>query len=335
MIKDKIEQYLETLEQPFSGSVLVHAKGETIFARGYGYANYELDTQNTLMTKYRIGSVTKQFTAVCILILNEQGLIKLGDTVSQYLPDYPDGEKVTIHHLLTHTSGIFNYTNIPEFMTRTMRTHYSTQELIRIFEDIPYEFEPGTAYSYSNSGYHILGYIIEQVTDMSYGEFVQENIFDVLSMNHSGYDSQKKIVKNRASGYIINEALKIENCPFIDMHIPHAAGGLYSTVEDLLIWNTAIHNQTFLSRESYNHLTTPHVKKKEGGHYCYGINLYNDDIGDKKIREYSHGGGIPGFFAANRCYVDHDVQLIAITNINDPKFTNHVDKLAEIIFDHY
>ena len=225
----------------FSGAILVSDKGEIIISKGFGMANYELYVPNTPKTKFRIGSVTKQFTAVAIMQLCENGLLNLDDTLDEFISDYPKGDKVTIHHLLSHTSGIFNHTSIEVFLKNIMRNNHSVDDLIKEFKNLPYDFEPGAKYSYSNSGFILLGYIIEKISKQSYNQYLQENIFNKLSMDDSGCDNHIELIKNRASGYALEGENKIlSNCDFIDMSVPYAAGTLYSTVENLHIWNNGL-----------------------------------------------------------------------------------------------
>lgn len=257
-ISINIDNYLNDLseKEKFSGAILVSIKGKKVISKGYGMANYELDVLNTSKTKFRIGSVTKQFTAVAIMQLFEKGQLNLDDTLDKYIPDYPKGDKVTIHHLLTHTSGIFNYTNIEGPIENTIRKKHSLETLINEFKYAPYDFEPGEKYSYSNSGYVLLGYIIKKVSNKSYEEYLQENVFNKLLMVDTGYDDYYKIIKNRASGYDLKgEEKRMVNCEFIDMSIPHAAGALYSTVEELYIWNKALIGGKIISEELLKKIT--------------------------------------------------------------------------------
>ena len=331
-----IDNYLNDLteKEKFSGAILVSIKGEKIISKGYGMANYELDVLNTSKTKFRIGSITKQFTAVAIMQLFEKGKLNLNDTLDKYIPDYPKGDKVTIHHLLTHTSGIFNNTSAEDFMENIIRKKYSLETLIDDFKYVPYDFEPGTKHSYSNSGYILLGYIIEKVSNKSYEEYLQENVFDKLLMNDSGYDDYYKIIKNRASGYELKgEEKRLTNCDFIDMSIPYAAGALYSTVEDLYIWNRALIGEKLISREGVNQMLSKHIEVEKNDYYGYGIFLGDEDLGGKVRKKISHGGGIPGFFSSNEIFPEEDVQVIMITNIIDEYFFEVIPKVKSIIFE--
>ncbi|HCQ91707.1 MAG TPA: penicillin-binding protein [Clostridium sp.] len=335
-ISININNYLNDLveKEKFSGAILVSIKGEKIISKGYGMANYELDVLNTSKTKFRIGSVTKQFTAVAIMQLFEKEKLSLDDTLDKYIPDYPKGDKVTIHHLLTHTSGIFNYTSIEGSIENTMRKKHSLEMLINEFKYVPYDFEPEAKYSYSNSGYALLGYIIEKVSNKSYEEYLQENIFNKLLMADTGYDDYYKIIKKRANGYELKgEEKGMVNCEFIDMSIPHAAGALYSTVEDLYIWNKALIGGKIISEELLKKITEKYIKVKENDYYGYGVHLISEELGGKVRERVDHSGIIPGFLASNEVFPEEDVQIIMITNVPSEHFFKRVSKIRTIIFE--
>ncbi|MCM1989014.1 serine hydrolase domain-containing protein [Oceanirhabdus seepicola] len=334
-VRINIDNYFNKLEgnERFSGVILVSINGEKVVCKGYGMANYELEIPNKSNARVRIGSVTKQFTAAIILQLCEKGLLNLDDTLDKYIPDYPDGNKVTIHHLLTHTSGIFNSTRIEGFL-QSMRNKHSVEELINEFKHLPYDFEPGTKYSYSNSGYILLGYIIEKVSKMTYEEYLHKNIFDKSSMNDSGYDDFKKIIKGRASGYALaGEEKTLANCDFIDMSVPYAAGALYSTVEDLYNWNNKLIKGEILSENSLNQMLSKHVKTEEC-YYGYGLFLDDIELGGKVRKKVWHTGGIPGFLSCSKVFPDDDIQIIMITNIASEFFAPKVSDVEAIVFEH-
>ncbi len=187
-------------QQKFSGCVLVAREGKVVFSKGYGLANAEYGIPNTPATKFRLGSITKQFTATAILMLEQQGKLKVEDAVRKYVDDCPGAwQPVTLHHLLTHTSGIPNFTSFPDYV-RTMPLPSPPAETLKRFRDKPLAFEPGTKFSYSNSGYVLLGYIIERVSGRSYEEFLQKQIFGPLGMSDTGYDHPERVMPRRASG---------------------------------------------------------------------------------------------------------------------------------------
>lgn len=240
----------------FMGNVLVAKEGAVLFARSYGWANVEWKVPHTPASKFRIGSVTKQFTAAAILLLEERGRLKLADPVSKFIPDAPEAWKqVTLFHLLTHISGIPSFTDGPEYMTWKLSPEGPAQTFAHI-RDKPLEFPAGEKHKYSNSGYVLLGWIVEKVSGQSYEAFLRENIFTPLGMNESGYDSNTALVPQRASGYVPGPT-GLSNAPYVDMHVPHGAGALYSTTGDLLSWTQGLFGGKLLAADSLEKMTTP------------------------------------------------------------------------------
>ena len=213
-------------------AALVSMNGETEYTYCTGKANIELNVPIKLEHIFRIGSMTKQFTAIGIMILEERGKLDVNDSIQKYIPDFPVKKyTVTIEHLLTHTSGIKSYTG-PEIMNENfMRIYHHPDSLVKSFSEFPLEFEPGGEFSYSNSGYHLLGLIIEEASGMSYSSFIKKEIFDNAGMKDSRTDSNKEIIKNRISGY--DPFIGLVNANYIDMSIPYSAGNIISTVSDL------------------------------------------------------------------------------------------------------
>jgi CubicO group peptidase (beta-lactamase class C family) len=299
--QDKAKQIEELISKynqygQFNGAALVAENGKVILKKGFGSANMEWNIPNQTDTKFRLGSISKQFTAFLIVKLAEEGKIKLDVPITTYLPDYPkaSGDKVTIHHLLTHTSGIPNYTSLPNFFKDKSRNPYTPQEFVKTFWDLPLEFTPGEKFNYSNSGYFLLGYIIEKVSGKSYEQYLQENILTPLKMVNSGYDHADVILKNRAAGYE-KRGKKIINSPYLDMSIPYAAGSLYSTVEDLYLWDQALYTNQLLSSKSMESLFSSYIKAGKGS-YGYGWFIEEADNGPAgKVKVTEHGGGINGF----------------------------------------
>ncbi len=280
----------------FSGSVLI-AQGENILvSRGYGMANLEHDVPNTPMTKFRLGSITKQFTAMAILMLQEQGQLNVQDPVCDYMPNCPEAwQSITIHHLLTHSSGIPNHTDFPDF-EEMMVSGSTVGGMINTFRDKPLHFTPGTKFSYSNSGYILLGHIIEQSAgNPSYAAYVSENIFQPLKMMNTGYDQNSLVLSDRASGYVRIDPNTLGNAEYIEMSVPHAAGALYSTVEDLYFWDRALYTEALVSQSSLNVMFTP--DKDE-----YGYGWYITELLNRKVT--AHGGSINGFATSIARFVD-------------------------------
>jgi CubicO group peptidase (beta-lactamase class C family) len=282
----------------FNGSVLVAENGKVIFKKGYGFANMEWNIPNTPETKFRIGSITKQFTAMLILQLVEQGKLKLDGKITDYLPDYPKstGDKVTIHHLLTHTSGIPSYTGFPKFFSEMSRDPYAPEAFVKTFSDSALQFEPGAKFSYNNSGYFLLGVIIEKVAGKSYEQVLQENILKPLNMQNTGYDYHGPIINQRAAGYEKRPGGYV-NAPYLDMSLPYAAGAMYSTVEDLYLWDQALYADKLLSPNSQALYFKPHIRASFGGDYAYGWGVNKAVIGQSQdsVMVIAHGGGINGF----------------------------------------
>lgn len=310
----------------FNGSVLVAEKGKIIYEKGFGMANMEWSIPNQPDTKFRIGSVTKQFTAALILQLVEEGKIKLDGKITDYLPDYrkDTGEKVTIHQLLNHTSGIPSYTNRRDFPTDIMRNPYSVADFVKKFASGDFEFEPGSKFSYNNSGYSILGAIIEKVTGKTYETVLRDRILKPLGMTNSGYDNHSPLIEKRASGYQKTPDGFV-NAAYVDMSIPYAAGSMYSTVEDLFKWDQSLYEDKILSAESKRLMFTPGL-----GNYGYGIRIAEQPMGksDQKTKIIGHGGAINGFNSLLTRAVEKRQTVIILDNVNlgqyQGKITNSI-----------
>jgi CubicO group peptidase (beta-lactamase class C family) len=281
----------------FNGSVLVAEHGKVIYKKGFGLANIEWNIPNQPDTKFRLGSITKQFTSMLILQLVQQGKLKLDGKITDYLPDYPkkNGDRITIHHLLTHTSGIPGYTEFPNFFRDLSRNPSTPQDFVKLFADSALLFEPGTKFSYSNSGYFLLGVIIEKITGKPYEQVLQENILTPLNMNGTGYDHSGTILNKRAAGYE-KDGPRYVNAPYLDMSLPYSAGALYSTVEDLYLWDQALYTEKLLSEKTKGLLFKPYIPAFGVG-YGYGWGVGNAAIGHTtdSVMVIEHGGGINGF----------------------------------------
>jgi len=277
----------------FNGAALVAENGKVIYKKGVGLANMEWNIPNEPDTKFRLGSITKQFTATLILQLVEQGKIKLDGKVSDYLPDYrkDTGSKMTIHHLLSHTSGVPNYTAQAGFFENVSRNPFKVDDFVKKYASGDLEFEPGAKFNYSNSGYFLLGAIIEKVTGQPYEKVLQEKILDPVGMKNTGYDHYGTILGKRAAGYV-KTPRGYENAPYLDMTIPYAAGSLYSTVEDLFLWDQALYGDKVLSAASKELMFKPNLRD-----YGYGFAITKTTLGPNKIvvPVIAHDGGINGF----------------------------------------
>ena len=305
----------------FNGTVLVVQKGKTIYQKAFGMADREWNVPNTVQTKYRIGSITKQFTAACILQLAEQGKLSLDDKLSKYIPDYPKGDSVTIHMLLNHASGIKNYTDLAEFWPKAVLP-LTPDSIIAYFKYQPYDFSPGTKWNYSNSGYILLGYIIEKVSGKKYNQYLQENVINKAGLKNTGLDRLDSILALRASGYSKNRLGFWEHAMFISMESPYSAGAMYSTVEDMYLWTRALHGNTVLTADDTRKMMTPYL-----GNYGYGLLI--DSL--KSHKRVWHNGGIPGFSAHLAYYPDDDLCVVSISN-NENNADRAGSALAAIVF---
>jgi len=328
----KIRGFLATAHKyrQFNGSVLVAENGKIIYKGAYGQANMEWNIPNTPDTRFRLGSITKQFTATVILQLVEQGKIKLDAKLSDYLPDYrkDTGEKVTIHHLLTHTSGIPSYTSQPGFFQNVSRNPYKVDEFVKKYASGNLEFEPGSKFTYNNSGYFLLGAIIEHVTGKPYEQVLKENIFDPLGMKNTGYDHYATIIAQRASGYIKTPEGYL-NAPYLDMSIPYAAGSLYSTVEDLYLWDQALYADKVLSAQSKALMYKPFLED-----YAYGWAITNASFkqNNQPVQVISHDGGINGFNTTIVRFPKEKNLIVMLDNTNSEYLSRLSDSIAKIIY---
>jgi CubicO group peptidase (beta-lactamase class C family) len=318
----RMEQVVQSYvsSKKFMGSVLV-ARGETVLLdKGYGFANLEWDIPNSPTTKFRLGSLTKQFTAASILLLQERGKLKVDDPVKKYMPDAPPAwDKVTIYNLLTHTSGIPSFTGFPDYAS-TEAISTTPEKLVARFRDKPLEFQPGEKWSYSNSGYVLLGFLIEKISGESYEKFVQENIFGPLGMKDSGYDSNSAIIPRRAAGYEPGDGGP-KNAGFVHMSIPFSAGALYSTTEDLLRWEQGLFGGKLLSAASLAKMTTPFKED-----YACGVAVHT--VSGHKVID--HGGGIEGFVTFLAYYPEDKLTVVALSNLTGDAPSGIVTRLAAV-----
>ena len=314
----QIDAYLTQLmtKGVMNGSVLVAHNGK-VFDKGYGVADKEKHVLNTPQTRFRLGSVSKQFTALAILLLQERGKLHVQDHICLYVPSCPqDWQSITIEHLLTHTSGIPDYTNFPDFAV-TWTHAVTVEQLIARFKDTPLEFSPGSAFRYSSSGYVLLGYIIERVSHMSYATFLQKQIFDPLALHNTGYDTQYPSLPQHATGYYPGY-IKPDA---YDMSVLYAAGALYSTVEDMYVWDQALAAHTLVSQQSLDTMFALHASCPSSGS---GGCLMRSDLGygygwfiaqEPKGRLIYHVGRIDGFLAYNGFYPATNTDVVVLSNL--------------------
>ena len=285
-------------------AIIVVRNGEVIFRKGYGVANLELSVPIKPEMVFRLASVTKQFTAVAILMLAEQGKLSLQDDITKFLPNYPtSGKRITVENLLTHTSGIKDY--FENLWPARMREDYRPEKLTEFFKSDPLDFEPGTKESYSNSNYVLLGLIIEKLSGKEYGRFIEDNIFQPLGMKHSYYERVQQVIPNRVSGYArVGDGYV--NAPYVSVQQLYAAGALCSNVDDLAIWDAATYSDKLLRASSWQRIFTPY-KLANGETSAYGFGWAISTFEGRAIAV--HTGGIPGFttyvlrIAADHIYV--------------------------------
>lgn len=331
---DKLMQVYYDLGK-FNGTVLVAEKGKVFYKKGFGLANMEWNIPNKPDIKFRIGSITKQFTSMLILQLVEQGKIDLEAKLSDYLPDYrkDTGEKVTVHHLLTHTSGIPSYTGLPEFAEKISRNPYSVDEFVKKHCRGDLEFEPGSKFAYNNSGYFLLGAIIEKVTKKKYEDVLKEKIFDPVGMKNSGYDHHGTVLEGRAAGYS-KTFDGYNNAAYLDMSLPYAAGSLYSSVEDLYLWDQALYTEKLLSKKMKELLFKPHVSAM-GQKYAYGwvVGKRSFPKSKEKVTSIAHGGGINGFNTLITRLVDDKHLIVLFNNTGGANLAGISSGIINILYD--
>ena len=294
----------------FMGAVYAVRGDRTLLDKGYGFANLEWGVANTPATRFRIASVTKQFTAAAILLLQERGQLRLDDPVAKYLPDAPAGWRhITLYHLLTHTSGIVNLTDLPEYQDRRLNPA-TPDQLIAMVRDKPLDFPPGTRWSYSNSGYVILGRIIEKVSGQDYGSFLSAAFFKPLGLNDTGLDHAGMILPRRAAGYKRSGGSRY-NADLVDASVLYAAGGLYSTTHDLVTWERALFGGKVLTAASLAAMTAPAVITPRDG-AAYGFGLFVQTINGH--RAFGHPGFSDGFSSETLVIPDQQVIIVVLAN---------------------
>ena len=298
----------------FMGAVLVAKGDEPMLNKAWGSADLEWDIANTTDTKYRIGSVTKQFTAVSILLLKEQGKLDLDAPISTYLEGTPETwSEVTVRNLIRHTSGIPSVTSLDEF-NEIVRQPVSQDDLLAMYINLPLEFEPGSTWKYSNSGYLLLSRIIENLSEQPIGAFFQANLFDPLGMKATGFDITSQILPKRADGYSpTGDDVTVINAAYADMGIPSGAGALYSTTGDLHKWQRGLFGGQILSEESLaEYLTPSEHEAMSGSHYAHGVIVTKAE--DNTV--YWHSGGIQGFNSWLGYDADRQVTVAVLANLN-------------------
>ncbi|WP_462154084.1 serine hydrolase [Pseudoalteromonas piscicida] len=325
-LDDYIAQYHQIKE--FDGAALVARGSEVLLQQGYGFANVEWQIANQPNTKFKLASVTKQFTALLVLQQVEKGKIELDANISSYLPKYrkDTGDQITIRQLLNHTSGLPDVFQHPEFRQLQSHNPYNRDEFIDHFCSGDLLFEPGSAFRYSNAGYTILGRILELVSEKSYWQLLEKQILVPLDMKETGFADHKQVIKGLASGY--DTTLKgVKHADFIDMTVPFSAGAMYSTVQDMYKWNRALYTDKLLTPETKTLLFTPSKHRNYG--FGWEVSVKEDASQTKTL--IHHAGGIPGFGAKIARVLEDKTVVILLDNTGGAPLTQMVDGILEIL----
>lgn len=322
---DKLDVLIDAYAKlhKFNGSALVAKNGTILLNKGYGYRNAADKVVNNEQTIFQLGSITKQFTSAVILKLQEEKKLSVSDKLSKYFPGYPKGDSITIEQLMTHTSGIYSYTNDPNFMANEVTKPASREMMMALFRDKPFDFSPGTSWNYSNSGYSLLGYIIEAVTRKPYEQAVRKYIFTPLGMTHSGFDFANLKNKEKATGYFKLDDKETVAAPVVDSTVSYSAGAVYSTTGDLYLWHKALQKNSILSESQQEKAYTP-VKNK------YGYGWVIDSTEGK--RRVGHGGGIHGFVTNIARVPEDDICIILLSNASNPTLAEITKSIFAILY---
>ena len=328
----EVDKLFTTLSEhgSFFGAVLVAHNGEVVLSKGYGLADREQEIPITSQSRFRIASLTKQFTAMAILILQAQGQLEVTDLICEFLTDCPPAwAEITIHHLLTHTAGIPDFLENPDYVNM-QATHSPSEQSFAHFKELPLDFQPGEDWFYSNFGYILLGFIIEHVSGQSYEAFLQQTIFTPLEMHDTGYEHHPDDV---VTGYLNLYTKKPVD--FVDMSIVYSAGALYSTVEDLYLWDQALYAEELLPLDQLDLMITPHAKIPDGTilgkndlAYGYGWAI-GEDFGRKSVW---HTGGTAGFSSIITRFPEDQVTIIVLCNLEETDVIYWSRTIAEQIF---
>jgi CubicO group peptidase (beta-lactamase class C family) len=310
------------------GGVFLAAKnGKIIYRKAFGMANLEMDVKMKPESVFEIGSMTKQFTAVSVLMLAEKGKLNVNDEIKKFIADYPNGNAITIHHLLTHTSGVKDFTSMKSIKD-IARRDLSPKELVDFFKNEPSDFKPGEQYKYCNSGYVLLGYIIEIVSGQTYEEFVTENIFKKIGMENTFYASHEKIIKNRVAGYRDKE--HYVNANYISFSTPYASGSIMSNVDDMLKWQNAINSNALLN-PVFTEKAFTNYQLINGVNIDYGYGWHLKKVKDKIVRE--HGGSIFGFKSMGVYEPTEHIYVIGLSNCDCNSPTSITRDIASLLID--
>ncbi|MCJ0742988.1 serine hydrolase domain-containing protein [Pedobacter montanisoli] len=308
------------------GVFMIAQKGNIIYQKAFGKANLELDVNLTSQDVFQLGSMTKQFTAIAVLILEEQGKLQVQDAISKYIPDYPSGDKITIHHLLTHTSGIKDFTKMKS-LNEIAQREMTPKTMVDFFKNEPVDFAPGEKFDYNNSGYVLLGYIIELVSGQTYADFIRTHIFEKAEMHNSYYATDRQLIYKRAYGYHKKENGYV-NKTIINFSIPYASGALMSTAADMLKWQNALNHNLLIKAETAKKAFSKY-KLNNGEEFTYGYGWHLKNINQSPTRE--HGGSIFGFKTMGVYIPSADIYVLGLSNCdcNSPtQITREIAKVA-------
>ncbi|TAF83041.1 MAG: class A beta-lactamase-related serine hydrolase [Runella slithyformis] len=308
------------------GVFMVSKNGKPIYEKSFGKANIELDVNLTTDYVFQIGSMTKQFTAIAVLMLEEQGKLNTSDTITKYIPDYPNGNKITIHHLLTHTSGIKDFTKMKS-LREIAQKEMTPKMLVDFFKNEAVDFEPGEKFDYNNSGYVLLGHMIELVSGETYEDFVTKHIFQKVGMNQSRYATDRQIINKRAYGYQKKESGYV-NKTLINFSVPFSSGSLMSSLSDMLKWQDALNKNVLLKAENSQKAFKTY-KLNSGEDFTYGYGWHIREMNGVASRE--HGGSIFGFKSMGVYIPSEDIYVIGFSNCdcNSPtQVTLDIAKIA-------
>ena len=319
-----IDKYMQAQVKvnEFSGVVLVTAKDKVIYKKAFGYADREWKIPTTLDTKFEIGSLTKQFTAAAILQLAEQKKLNVDDKLSVWFPGYPKGDSVTLHMLLNHTSGIADYTSLPNFYA-LHTLPLPKDSVMALFKNQPYKFSPGTNWSYSNSNYFLLGCIIEKVSGETYADYMYDNIIRKAALSNTVVNRLDSVLLFRARGYSRQEHGGWKNADYFSMEFPFSAGSLISTAGDLYKWQAALLSAKIISAPMLAKMTTPYLNN-----YAYGLVV---DSFNHHLR-MAHGGAIPGFTSYLGVFPANNISIVVLSN-NDGNSDQVGNEIAAALFD--
>ncbi|MFT3750910.1 MAG: serine hydrolase domain-containing protein [Agriterribacter sp.] len=307
----------------FNGSVLIAKDGNILLNKGYGYRNVASKISNNENSIFQLGSITKQFTTTVILKLQQEKKLSISDKLSKYFPKFPKGDSITIEQLMLHTSGIYSYTSDSKFMETEVSKPANREKMMALFKDKPLDFSPGKGWNYSNSGYSMLGYIIEKVTKMPFEQVVRQYIFTPLQMTHSGFDFTHLQLPEKTTGYFKIDNKSADTAPIVDSSVSFSAGAIYSTVGDLYKWHQALENYTILSKADQEKAYTP-VRN----HYGYGWVI--DSIDGK--RKVGHSGGIHGYITNFVRVPEDNICILLLSNASDKSLEEITDKVLKQLY---